>query len=192
MPENVTDAGYTPGAPTNEVDYINSNPNRQLGFEISPADVSWSFTPEYYPEDFTQMKKKELSRYGGGCNGESVSIKMVKNRELHVTGVLLEGEINIFHGLLDLDSEVDLLSPLTPEGGLECYIKKGELGNQTGWDPHNKQWLFKFTLDLVSTGRDEYDNSQNEIITAILGQEPDGLGSGVRTELVNEGEQVGL
>lgn len=173
MANSHTAEGYTPGEYTNEVDYISSDPNKQLGFEISPSGVSWTFIPEYYPDDFTQMKKKELTRYGGKCGGESVSIKSIKNREFHVTGVLLEGEINIFQGLLDHEDEVDLLSPLTPSGGMECFLKKGELGNQVGWDPHNRQWMFKFTLDLVSTGRDEQETTRNEIVTAILEPEFD-------------------
>lgn len=161
------EVGYTPDEPKNEVDYITSNPNEPLGFEINPTNTNWSFTPEFYPKDFTQMKKTKLKRYGGGCNGESVSIKSTKNREFHITGNILEGEINIFHGLMDHDDIVDVLSPLTPSGGMECHIKQAELGNQNGWDPKTQQRIFKYTLDLVSTGQDEYDVGRNEIITAI-------------------------
>lgn len=161
------EVGYTPSEPKNEVDYINSDPNKPLGFEINPPQVDWSFVPEFYPEDFTQMKKSELNRYGGNCNGESVSIESKKNREFHVKGKLLEGEINIFHGIMDYGDVVDILSPLTPSGGMECHIKQAELGNQAGWDPHNRQRKFEYTLDLVSTGRDEYDVGQNQIISAM-------------------------
>lgn len=151
---------------------INSHPNKQLGFEIDPRKTSWVFTPEFYPDDFTQMKKKELNRYGSGaCSGESVSIKSIKNREIHVSGVILHGEIRHFQSLIDLEEKVDLLSPLTSNGGLECVIKSGELGNQKGWDPMTNQRMFKFTLDLVSTGRDERDSSQNAIVTAIMSEE---------------------
>jgi hypothetical protein len=168
MANKLVHAGYTPGKPEKEVGYISSDPNEQLGFEISPTDASWTFVPEFYPSDFTQMKKKELSRYGGNCGGESVSIKSIKNREFHVTGMILQGEISIFQSLLDFEGEVDLLSPLTPAGGMECFIKQGELGNQEGYDPHSRQWMFKFTLDLVSTGHDEYDTESNDIVTAIM------------------------
>jgi len=174
MPHTLEHSGYSPGEPESKVDYISSDPNEQLGFEISPSEPNWTFIPEFYPEDFTQMKKKKLTRYGGGCGGESVSIKTIKNREFHVTGVLLQGEINIFQALLDLGGKVDLLSPLTPSGGMECFVKQGELGNQTGWDPHTQQWMFKFTLDLVSTGRDEHDSGQNSIVTAIMQEDPEG------------------
>jgi len=151
-----------------------TNPNKQLGFEIDPRNTDWSFAPEFYPDDFTQMKKKELSRYGGNCGGESVSIKAIKNREFHVTGVMLREEVRTFHGLLDYEGTVDLLSPLIPGGGVECHLKKGELGNEKGWDPHTKQRYFGFTLDLVSTGRDEHDSGNNAIVTAIIEADPEG------------------
>jgi len=157
----------SPTLPIGEPDTVQSRPNQPLGFEINPQRKPWSFAPEFYPEDFTQMKEKELNRYGDTCSGESVSIKTVKNWEFHATGVLLHGEISHFRSLTELDGKVDVLSPLTPDGGMECIVKSGELGNQTGWDPHTGQWLFKFTLDLVSTGRDEYASGQNAIVTAI-------------------------
>jgi hypothetical protein len=174
MPGEVIKGGGTTGegGTTTLERFIPDNPNKQLGFEISPDDKDWDFIPEFYPEDFTQMKKKELTRYGGGCSGETVSIKSVKNREFHVEGVLLQGEVNLFQGLLDLEGKVDLLSPITPNGGMECFIKQGELGNQTGWDPQTRQWMFKFNLDLVSTGRDEYDSGKNAIVTAIMQDDP--------------------
>jgi len=150
---------------------IPRHPNQPLGFEIDLLDKEKSFIPEFYPEDFTQMKKKEFNRYGGNCNGESISIKVIKNREFHVTGKLLQSEIPIFQALLDLDNQVDLISPLTPDGGMECFVKKGELGNQSGWDPKRREWKFHYTLDLISTGKDEYDTTDNPIVTAILSEE---------------------
>lgn len=155
--------------PRYKVKETNSNPNKQLGFEIFPSQSSWTFVPNFYPDKFTQMKKKELDRYGGKCGGESVSIKSIKNREFHAEGIILEGEVEVFNALVDYDKTVDLISPLTESGGMECYIKRGELKGQSGWDPHHQQWMFKYTLDLISTGRDEYDTGQNEIVTAITG-----------------------
>jgi len=148
------------------------DPNTQLGFEVSPHEVPWTFAPEFYPDRFNQKKSKELDRYADGCAGEEVSIKAIKNREFHATGVLLEGEIPVYQKLLDFDGKVDILSPLTPSGGMECIIKDGELGEQKGWDPHTRQWMFKWTLDLVSTGRDEYQRGRNAIVTAIMQDAP--------------------
>lgn len=151
-----------------------NNPNEQLGFEITPPKRGWNFTPDFYPGDFTQMKKKELSRYGGNCGGESVSIKSIKNREFHVTGEVVRYEISTLQKLMDYSGVVDLISPLTPIGGMECYVKKVEIGSEEGWDPHKRQRTFTFTIDLVSTGRDEYNNGRNSVVTAILSEDPPG------------------
>lgn len=153
---------------------IPSNPNQQLGFEIAPRDTYWSFAPEFYPDRFNQQKSKELTRNPQQCGGESVSLKAIKNRDFHAKGVLLEGEIPVFQKLLDFEGKVDILSPLTPSGGMECYLKQGELGEQKGWDPHTRQWMFSYSMDLVSTGRDEYQRGRNAIVTAIREADPQG------------------
>lgn len=144
------------------------NPNEQLGFEITPRNRTWSFTPEYYPSDLTHMKSKELDRYGGNCGAQSVSIETVKNREFHISGILLRGELSVYNSLIDLVGKVDLISPTIPGGGMECYIKQGEVGNEVGWDAHHRQRQFEYTVDLVSTGRDEREDSRNAIITDIF------------------------
>jgi hypothetical protein len=157
------------GDPQDTVEQTEAHPNKQLGFEISPVEVSWAFVPQFYPETFTQMKKKELDRYGGKCDGESVSIKSIKNREFNAAGRLLQGEVSIFQALSDIDSEVDLISPKAERGGIECFVKQAELGQQVGWNPHHRQWMFEYTIDLVSTGRDEHDDSSNnDIVTALI------------------------
>jgi hypothetical protein len=155
---------------------IPDNPNQQLGFEINPQGLHYSFIPEFYPSDFTQGKEKKLNRYGGGScgGGESVSIKTIKNRDIHVSGLLLQGEINVFNALLDLEGKVEVLSPLIPNGGVECIIKSGELGNESGYDPQTRERMFEYTLDLVSTGRDEQGSSNNAIVTALTTNAPGG------------------
>lgn len=155
-------------------DPTSRNPSDQLGFEVVPHDTHWSFTPEFYPDRFTQKKSKELARNAQQCAGESVSVKAIKNREFHAKGVLLHGEIRVFQKLLDFEGKVDILSPLTPNGGMECYLKDGEIGEKKGWDPHTRQWMFTYSMDLVSTGRDEYNRSRNAIVTAIQQAAPEG------------------
>lgn len=161
VPQNARIAGYTD---------IPDEPHKQIGFELSPRDEIWSFTPEYYPDAFRQTKGRELDRNPRQCFGETISVKEVKNREFHIGGVLLAGEVKIFQSLLDYSAEIDLLSPLTPSGGAECYIDKGELGDIEGYDPMFRQWRFEYTLDLVSSGRDEYGTGNNAIITEILSE----------------------
>lgn len=146
---------------------VENDPTEGLGFEIQPTEGAWSFSPLYYPDSFTQNKPKELNRNGQQCSGENVSIKALKNREFHASGVMLFETISTYHELMDHHGYVEILSPLVPGGGMECVIKKAELGDKNGWDPHNRQWLFEYTVDLVSTGRDEFGSNRNAIVTAI-------------------------
>lgn len=151
-----------------------NNPNESLPFGIQPNDLNWEFAPKYYPSKFTIMKSKELRRFGGNCGGESISIEKTKNREINVNGEMLQERIGQFNSLVDHDGKVTLYSPLAPnKAGIECFIKDGELGNETGWDSEKRQRMFEYTLDLVSTGLDEYNQGRNAIITSIT----DGGGS---------------
>lgn len=166
------DSGFEGENP--ETEY--GKPNNPLPFEINPHETKWSFNPEHYPNEFTQMKKKELRRFGGNCDAESVSIKKIKNREFNISGFVLRGELKLFHAIVDMHNKVDLISPKVPNGGgMECFVKQGELGNEKGWDPNNRQRVFEYTLDLVSTGYDEYEDGRNEIIkeiTSLSGSTP--------------------
>jgi hypothetical protein len=161
---------------------IPDDPTARLGFEVKPASTHssdeseeanpsqlWQFAPAYYPDRFVQVKPRELDRDGKQCEGEDVSLKTLKNREFHASGIILAFEIPIFHQLMDFSNTVDVISPLTPmSSGMECEIKDAELGEKEGWDPIYKQWQFNYTIDLVSTGHDEYDNDENAIVSAIL------------------------
>mgnify|MGYP000394376069 CR=1 FL=1 len=138
----------------------------ELGFEVDMPDGS--FVPEFYPEDLTQEKKTKLNRYGSGCDGESVSTDKTKNKEIHIRGIILKDSIPQFHKLVDETNPVDVISPLFSDGGLQCRVKKGKLGNVSGWDPISEQWMFEYSLDFVSTGKDEYGETENAIVTSLL------------------------
>lgn len=156
------------------------SPHTAPGFEIrtvpeSNSGVGWNaddaavaFVPDYYPDRFRQNKDKDLKREGKQCAGESVSVKTIKNRDFHIQGVLLEYEVTTFQQVVDHEGPVEIISPLTPSGGMECLIKSSELGDTKGYDPHARQWQFEYTLDLVSTGKDEYDRSNNVIVSEII------------------------
>lgn len=170
---------------------IPANPNQPLPFEIlpepkrgprdepppgvtlperEPQEFDWSFAPEYYPDRFPQTKEKELDRSGKQCSGEDVSIESIKNREFHVSGVVLASEVSTFNQLLDYDDKVELYSPISPSGGMQCYVKTGEINaTPEGFDAVHRMWRFEYSIDLVSTGNDEYDRTQNSIVSAIIG-----------------------
>jgi len=150
---------------------IPDDPAAELPFEIAPEKEDWSFTPFYYPDRFPQTKEKELNRSGHQCDGEDISIKTIKNEEFHVSGVILAEEVGTFKKLRDYGDRVNVFSPLNPTGGIKCIVKNGEVdANPEGFDARFRQWRFEYTLDFVSTGYDEYNRSENAIISAITNQ----------------------
>jgi hypothetical protein len=49
------------------------------------------------------------------------------------------------------------------------YVKKAEIGEINGWNPQRDEWMFKYTLDFVSTGLDEYGgDGSNDVISSML------------------------
>lgn len=166
-----------------------SNPNQQLGFEVVAftEEENFSFAPEYYPKDFTAMKKTEFDRYGGNCGGETVSIKAVKNRELHAKGLMTTNGLAIFNHLMDHSGKVDLISPIIPGGGMECRIKRIERGNDAGVDPVTASRLFEYSIDFISTGKDEAFDGNNGIVTSISGEN---LETGTQAAEAESGPQV--
>ena len=148
---------------------IPSDPNKPLPFGMQPREDNWEFSPEYFPDRLPQTKDKKLNRESMQCAGEDVTIETTKNREIHVSGVVLASEIDIFQTLTDYDKPIDLYTPLLPYGGMECIIKNTEIdANPDGFDAYFRQWRFSYTIDLVSTGYDEYDTGDNEIVSAII------------------------
>lgn len=147
------------------------NPNATLPFSIRVADgdPNTNFDPVYFPSRFNEASEKDLRKEGQQCRGQDVSIKKQKNAMIHVTGVVLSFQVHKLRYIYRLDEPVDLLSPLEPQGGMAVYVENGEVGNLQGWDQHHQQWQWEYTMDLVSTGEDEFGNDgENDVVTGIL------------------------
>lgn len=172
---------------TNNKNPIQQGPNGGLKFRViplgdtgGPSSAALPFSPYFYPDRFNQTSEKELRREGQQCRGEDVSVKNFKNADFHATGVLLEENLRTFQMLLQHDGPVDMITPVSPQGGLKVFIKKGEVGEIDGWFPGQNgiegQWLLNYTLDFVSTGEDEYGNSDgNSIVTDRLEEVPNDI-----------------
>lgn len=151
-----------------------AGPNDQLVFSVVPKNengdaVGTEFAPEFYPDRFNKVMEKELDRNGQQCRGEDVSIKNFKNADIHATGVCFARQISTIEEIHAHDGKVDLYTPISPNGGLEAFVKKAEIGEMSGWNPHQNQWMFKYTLDFVSTGLDEYGgDGMSDIVTSEL------------------------
>lgn len=162
-----------------------AGPNDQLVFSVVPKNENGvqagpEFSPEYYPDRFNKVMEKELNRDGQQCRGEDVSVKTFKNSDVHATGVCFAHQVPILEKLHGHEGKAELYTPISPNGGLEVYVKKIEVGEMSGWNPHKEEWMFNYTLDFVSTGLDEYGtDGTNAVVSSLLG---DGPKSGVALE----------
>lgn len=153
-----------------------AGPNDQLIFTIvmigeDGGEIGESFSPDFYPDRFNKAMEKELNRDGQQCKGEDISIKTFKNADIHANGVCKSSALSTLDKIHRHAGKVELYTPLSPNGGLEAYVKKVEFGELSGWNPKKDTWMFDYTLDLVSTGRDEYGGSQkNDIVSSYLSE----------------------
>lgn len=129
-------------------------------FVLQNDDVR--FAPKYYPERYRVRKQRELDRSSGFCKAEDVSDTGSKNREIHISGIMLDYERYAFDDLLDSGNTFDMVSDVKT---MEVYVAEGEYDGPYGYDPHAgvKQW--EYSLDVVSSGRDESERSGNGIIS---------------------------
>jgi hypothetical protein len=111
-----------------------------------------SFQPFYVPERRPVSKERNLNRKENWCGGEDVNDWGAKNREIHVSGLLLDSELDTFNAVLDSGETFDLVMPAWSG---EVNVLAGELDGPVAVDARKKEYLYQYTLDLVSTGRDE-------------------------------------
>lgn len=127
------------------------------------------FAPQLFPETIRVRKQRELNRTQGFCKGEDVVDEGTKNREVHVTGRLRGFEIEAFHDLLDAGEPMELTSS-TWSG--EVYVKEGEVEGPDGYFPRDNELYWTYTLDLVSTGLDEPQDSGNGVVSGLENLNP--------------------
>lgn len=136
-------------------DNTGQDPAAQSAFLLSGAV---QFGPYYAPKRISVTKERELNRQGNFCGGEDVTDLGSKNRELHISGRLLENELIAFESLLDNDRALDLT---TPGWGGQIMVKGGEYEGPVGRDARTGEFFFQYSLDIVSTGRDEDDGDDH-------------------------------
>lgn len=110
------------------------------------------FAPFYVPSRFSGSKERNLDREENFCGLEDVSDLGAKNREFHISGLIQQPELESFNGLLD-SSEVHQL--VYPGWTGEIRIMDGEYEGPTSIDPMTGDYLYKYNMNVVSTGRSE-------------------------------------
>lgn len=114
-----------------------------------------TFGPRFFPDRIQVTKERELDRTSNFCKGEDVADKGAKNREIHVNGRLIGQERRALDRVAD-SPEVFTMSSTTWSG--EVRVSTVEYEGPQGYHPPSDSLIWEYTLDLVSTGRDERDS----------------------------------
>jgi hypothetical protein len=148
------------------------DPTAQVGFGIyTQEDGKGDFVPVYYPERFTYTTEKGFQKTAANCEGQRVSIKEVKNSTLHATGKIHETDLRTLDDLSYTFEPVDVLTPVLQKGGMEAFVKTVERGEYVGFDRFQGERMFKYTIDLKSTGKDEYESASQSRYGSSSGSE---------------------
>jgi len=115
-----------------------------------------SFGPRYFPERIQVTKERELDRTSNFCRGEDVSDKGAKNRDIHINGKLLGFEKEALDNVADHRGTYTM-SSATWSG--EVRVKTIEYEGPVSFHPPSGSLFWEYTMDLVSTGRDETPSS---------------------------------
>jgi hypothetical protein len=123
-------------------------------FSLSSPDLT--FEPQYYPERVKPSKARNLEREPNLCDGEEVTDIGGKNADLHVRGYLLDFEKSTFWDVLDHGEKFEFVS--MPWSGF-VYVKSGKLEGPKGLDNQHRDWVYEYTMKLVSAGEDNSSTS---------------------------------
>lgn len=159
----------------------------EFNFEFSSENVT--FRPMYYPKRVKVGKERDLNRESGICQGEHVTDSGTKNREVHVVGYVTpyvdpelqadtlgaSGSIEVdvenssqysnnmqsFHDMCDFGERGDII---TMQWSGEVLLKDSDIEGPKGIDTNTGHFLYEYTLDFVSTGRDETPEATTGIV----------------------------
>ncbi|MFC7191848.1 hypothetical protein ACFQL7_20835 [Halocatena marina] len=115
-----------------------------------------TFGPFYTPKRISVEKERNLDKSDNFCGSQDITDTGSKNRVLHVAGRLRQSELSAFHAVLDSNKPFNILSPVWSG---EIRIENGDVEGPTAIDPIDGQFLFEYSLDVVSTGVDEDQGS---------------------------------
>lgn len=142
---------------------VSSEAGRGTPFVLQNNEQNITFAPRYFPETFRRVKERDLNRKDQFCEGENVTDQGGKNWNIHVVGRVLTQELSVYDRVAEEGKEL-LLTSLSWSG--EVLVDTCELEGPVAWDPQQNQYQWRYTADLVSTGRDELgSNFENGIIS---------------------------
>lgn len=122
--------------------------------DFSLVSESIGFEPTYYPERVNPKRKRNVEREDALCEGQDIIDNGAKNVDLHVEGYLIGSEKSTFWEILANGAEYRLIS--MPWSGF-VKIKSGNLEGPIGIDDKEREFVYDYTLKLVSTAGDNED-----------------------------------
>ncbi len=128
--------------------------SRPDGSKFSLSGNGVYFGPFFMPDRVSVSKERNLVRHANFCGLEDVFEIHGKNREIHIAGKLRQSELPAFERVLDHNQPADLITPSDSFNG-EVRVVKGDYEGPVAWEPQTGQWLWEYSLDLVSTGMNE-------------------------------------
>lgn len=137
----------------------NISEEKGVPFVLENSEIGATFAPTYFPETFRRVKEYDLERELGFCGGENVSNLGVKNYNIHVVGRALTEEVQYYDAVVE-EGEPLLMTSLGWSG--EAIVNSAELEGPVATDPQHDQYHWMYTIDLVSTGRDEVGEQPND------------------------------
>lgn len=120
------------------------------------------FAPRYYPDDVRVSKKRNVETEDSLCEGQYAKDLGGKNRKVHATGVVLGKNLQ---ELNDIVEEGIPFAFRSMQWSGEVLITKYKVSGPTHYDGPENSWWFTYTLDAISTGRDEAGETNNGIIS---------------------------
>lgn len=135
-----------------------SAPRKSFNFSFSLYGPT-NFGPFYSPQRISISKQRKIDQKENFCGGEDVADIGEENREIHLSGLLLRKEIRAFNRLVDEPLKYILVTDIWNG---EVVVKGGDIEGPVMYDPQHKQSLFSYSIDMVSTGKDEGSNDDND------------------------------
>lgn len=109
------------------------------------------FRPYYSPKRVNVTQKRELNRTERFCGGEDVTDLGYSNSDIHISGKALKSELSNLKDSINIEQAFELTSEAFVG---EVRVAGGEYEGPTGRDVETGEFMFEYSLDLVSTGRD--------------------------------------
>jgi len=119
--------------------------------DFSLVSDSVTFEPTYYPERVKPSRERNIDREDNLCDGEEITDNGAKNRDIHISGFLLESEKETFWGVSDSGEEFEMIA--MPWSGF-VQIESVDLEGPKGVDNRERELIYKYTIKVIEASQE--------------------------------------